>query len=145
MTAAALAPELAAALMPDESASAYLRRSAPVPVRTGLWFAPALRPGQAVEFVGPSGSGKTALLVQVRMESSGDDDDDSSIGCWREGIDFDSPPPPTHTHTNKRRKNSTSSLSLSLSLSVCVTLPPGRGRRPVPRRARPPDRRRRHL
>jgi predicted ABC-type transport system involved in lysophospholipase L1 biosynthesis ATPase subunit len=61
-----LAPELAAALMPDESASAYLRRSAPLPVRTGLWFAPALRPGQAAEFVGPSGSGKTALLVQVR-------------------------------------------------------------------------------
>ena len=64
--AAALAPELAAALMPDESASAYLRRSAPLPVRTGLWFAPALRPGQAVEFGGPSDSGKTALLVQVR-------------------------------------------------------------------------------
>ena len=64
--ATALAPELAAALMPDETASSYLRRSAPLPVRTGLWFAPALRPGQAVEFVGASGSGKTALLVQVR-------------------------------------------------------------------------------
>lgn len=103
MTATAMAPELAAALMPDEPASAYLRRSAPVPVRTGLWFAPALRPGQAVEFVGPSGSGKTALLVQVRMWE-GDDADDSSIG-W---VIFDSRPP-------RNERNSTSAF---LPLSV---------------------------
>ena len=67
-TTTLLAPELAAALMPDETASAYLARSAPLPVRTGLWFAPVLRPGQAAEFVGASGSGKTALLVQVRSD-----------------------------------------------------------------------------
>ena len=105
MTATALAPELAAALMPDEPASAYLRRSAPVPVRTGLWFAPALRPGQAVEFVGPSSSGKTALLVQVRLWK-GDDADDSSIG-W--ALIFDSRPP-----TKRKKLN----LCLSFSLSV---------------------------
>lgn len=89
--AAALAPELAAALRPDEPASAYLRRSAPVPVRTGLWFAPALRPGQAVEFVGPSGSGKTALLVQVRLGVEGENDDETEPAASSSmGIDLDS-------------------------------------------------------
>ena len=61
-----LPPELAAALAPDETAAAFMRRCGGGPVPTGLPFAPSLRPGDAMELVGASGSGKTELLVQVR-------------------------------------------------------------------------------
>ena len=60
-----LSPELAAALAPSESAAAYLSRAAADPVATGLFFVPALRPGDALDVVGASGAGKTELLVQV--------------------------------------------------------------------------------
>jgi hypothetical protein len=60
-----LPPELAAALAPDEDASAFLARCAADPLPSGLPLVGALRPGEVLELVGPSGSGKTALLVQV--------------------------------------------------------------------------------
>jgi hypothetical protein len=62
----ALAPELEAALAPDEAAPSFLSRTSADPVPTGLPLVGSLRPGEVLEFVGPSGCGKTALLVQVR-------------------------------------------------------------------------------
>ena len=63
--AGSLAPELEAALAPDEAASAFLSRVSADPVPSGLPLVGSLRPGEVLEFVGPSGCGKTALLVQV--------------------------------------------------------------------------------
>ena len=66
-----LPPELAAALAPAETAATYLARVAADPVATGLFFAPALRPGEALDVGGASGVGKTELLVQVGMKEGG--------------------------------------------------------------------------
>ena len=53
---------------PDETAAAFLRRSAVEVVRTGLAVVDshaALRPGRALEIAGPTGSAKTDILIQV--------------------------------------------------------------------------------
>lgn len=66
----ALAPELEAALAPDEAAPSFLSRTSADPVPTGLPLVGSLRPGEVLEFVGPSGCGKTALLVQVKRREA---------------------------------------------------------------------------
>ena len=65
-----LPPELAAALAPDETAAAFMRRCGGGPVPTGLPFAPSLRPGDAMELVGASGSGRTRAATPPPSSAS---------------------------------------------------------------------------